>query len=120
MSLRLRSFLLLVSATVTAIFFINFCDLVYQCGCRSLWNGADAHCNVHDPETRDCPFCQHPPWGGVVPLGVILGGQAGVCLSRKERYGRSVSRRLAISIMMFPVVGGVVALGFGVATGYWS
>ena len=35
------------AAAFTSVFFIDFCNLVYQCGCRSLWAGADAACNIH-------------------------------------------------------------------------
>lgn len=109
-----------ISVAITGVFLVNFCDLVFQCGCRSLWNGADAHCNVHDPASRDCPWCAHRPWGDVVPLGAIIGAQAGLCFSRRGPFSGSFVHRLTLSLMMFPLVGGVVALGFGLATGYWS
>ena len=109
--------LFLVSAAVAGILLVNFCDWVYQCGCRSLWNGADAHCNVHDPDSPNCPWCEHRPAGDIIPLAAILSVQLGVCFTRRPLGNVS---RLVLSLVAFPVVGGLVALVFGLATGYWS
>ena len=43
-----------------AVMFSPFCGWMYQCGCTYLWNGADAHCNVHAAGTPDCPWCVTP------------------------------------------------------------
>jgi hypothetical protein len=99
---------------VTSAFFINFCALVSQCGCHSLWAGADALCNVHHPGMRHCPWCGHnPAWAYlamVVPQGLIS----------FSPWPRSASARLASALAAFPVFGGIAAAIYGVASGYWK
>ena len=65
----------ILAAAFTSIFYINFCNLVYQCGCRSLWNGADAMCNVHSHGTKHCPWCAIGLAGSVAVWASIVGVQ---------------------------------------------
>ena len=46
-----------VAVMLTSVFFIDFCNFVYQCGCTHLWAGADMHCNIHHTGTNHCPWC---------------------------------------------------------------
>ncbi len=102
----------LISALFTSVFFINFCDWVFACGCTWLWAGADAHCNIHQPGSRHCPWCAHNP----LPVYVAILAAQGWFSSRRW----NVWRRLAASLTSFPVVGGWGALLYGWRSGYWS
>src|SRR6185436_20351977 len=62
----------LVSAAVTWTFVINFCALIYACGCQSLWAGAAEHCNIHMAESHHCPWCSIGTSGfNAVQYGII-------------------------------------------------
>jgi hypothetical protein len=105
------------AAAFTSVFFIDFCNLVYQCGCRSLWAGADAACNIHTYGVRHCPWCSIGAAGGILIWASIVGSQIFIAL--RSRYLRWYSTAVA-SFAMFPLVGGVLALGLGLWFGYWS
>ena len=108
---------LLAGFAATALLFLDFCDLAFDCGCRAFWLGAAEACNVHDPASRHCPWCSHGFWGGAVPFGAVLGAQtAAVCWP--GRWPLAV--RIAAVVAALPVVGGLAALAFGLASGYWA
>lgn len=102
---------------MTSVFYINFCNLVYQCGCRSLWNGADAMCNVHSHGVPHCPWCEIGLAGSGGVWAAIVGVQT-LIATRSSPMG--MLTRTVVSVAAFPVVGGVLALAIGLATGYWS
>jgi hypothetical protein len=108
-----KSLIFIASATVTSAFFINFCASVFHCGCHSLWAGADQMCNIHAAGTHHCPWCAHNPAAAylamVVPQAWISFGFA----------TWSWPKRLAAALIAFPVFGGVAAVIYGVASGYW-
>ena len=63
------------------------CDLQYTCGCLPLGLGGTDPCNMHVPETADCPWCT----GGPVRLAgvgaVVILPAARVCwLGRRRRW----------------------------------
>jgi hypothetical protein len=105
------------SAAVTCTFFINFCDWIYRCGCRSLWAGAAAHCNVHDPGARHCPFCEHGAAVYIAVLSWILIPQLAVSVW-PSRLDWPI--RLALALLAFPVAGSIVAVALGWWDGYWA
>ena len=107
----------MIAALVTSVFYINFCDLVYQCGCRSLWNGADAFCNVHSHGSRHCPWCSIGLAGSTAVWAAIVGVQ--VFVATRPIPSNALARSL-LAIAAFPLVGGVLALLIGLATGYWA
>ncbi|HYP09364.1 MAG TPA: hypothetical protein VER03_24275 [Bryobacteraceae bacterium] len=115
---RLRSrWLLAIAATVvTSVLFIDFCNLVYACGCRSLWAGADAMCNIHHAGAKHCPWCSIGLAGSVSVWLAIVGAQSLCAL----RAGGGWILRSALTFGAFPVVGGALAVALGVAQGYWS
>lgn len=113
----LRFILFAVVAGLSLVFLVDLCDLIYDCGCRSLWHGAARACNIHRPQTPDCPWCSTGTWGLVVPAGAIVAAQALVLLAP----GRArTSHRVLLAVALFPVVGGITGVLFGLATGYWS
>jgi hypothetical protein len=108
-----KGLIFLASATFSSVFFINFCNLVFQCGCQSLWAGADAHCNIHNASGHHCPWClQNPMWG----YGAMMASQLAISF-----WPATVSWgvRLSAALVAFPVLGGLAALLYGYATGYW-
>ncbi len=110
-----KGWILLIAATVTSLLFINYCDLIFRCGCTWLWAGADAHCNIHAPRGRHCPFCIKGYGVGVWTVMVLA--QAGVVYARTE-WGWRV--RLLLALLAFPITGTVLAVVLGLWTGYWS
>ncbi|MCX6596771.1 MAG: hypothetical protein NTV70_10430 [Acidobacteria bacterium] len=99
---------------LNAAFIINLCDLVYRCGCRSWWAGAEAMCNIHQHGVRHCPFCSH---GIALPAGVFA-GVAAVQLWLSFRPWPPVVR-FGAAVAAFPLVGGASLLVLGLFDGYW-
>jgi hypothetical protein len=104
-----------VSFTVTSLFFINVCAWLFQCGCHSLWAGADLTCNVHLASGRHCPICSRGTAGyaGVFVL---------VCTPQLLAAAWSTWRtaaRTALCLALFPVAMLVVGLVLGWYDGYW-
>lgn len=113
---RRNTVIFAAAAAVTSLFFIDFCAAVFRCGCVSLWRGAIAHCNIHTAGTHHCPWCAHGMAASVIPWALIVAAQAAVSfLPRPMPTGV----RLASAVAVFPVAGGIVAVGYGLATGYW-
>jgi hypothetical protein len=112
--LRISPFL--ISFSVTAAFFINLCSWIFQCGCRSLWAGADAACNVHAQHTHHCPWCSHSYAGQALAMTMICLPQLAVTFATKWSW---TARTLA-AIALFPAIGALVALGFGWVDSYWT
>ena len=106
----------LVAFAVTSVLFINFCDLVYACGCRSLWNGADAHCNIHAQHGKHCPWCSHGKLGYGLIFASIVVPEFLVALALRRR---SWMAGLAATLLSFPIFGGIAALAVGLWDGYW-
>lgn len=104
-----------VSFAATSLFFINVCAWLFQCGCHSLWAGADLTCNVHAALGRHCPFCSHgmPGYAGVFVL--VCAPQLAAAMWSKW----STTARVALCLGLFPIAMGVVGLGLGWYEGYW-
>jgi hypothetical protein len=105
------------AAAVTSLLFINFCHLVYQCGCQSLWAGAADHCNIHHADLRHCPWCSIGIAGAATVWGTIVGVQAVVVFGLR---GIGTAVRAVLALVAFPVAGGILAVIAGVAQGYWN
>ena len=97
------------------VFLIHLCDLLFQCGCRSWWQGAERYCNIHQAGEPHCPWCSYGWWGFIVPFATIVLAQAGMfyALPRLSR-----STRLILSLLCFPVVGALVGLVFALISNY--
>jgi len=104
------------AAIVTSVLFINFCNLVYQCGCKSLWAGAAEHCNIHNPQSRHCPWCNIGTLGSAGIYAGILAVQALVVFRWR---GIGWWPRAIFALLAFPVTGAIFAFITGLAQGYW-
>jgi hypothetical protein len=115
--MRARAVVFALSAIVTSVFFIDFCGLVFQCGCRSLWAGADAQCNIHHAGVRHCPWCAIGLAGSVGIWTAIVAAQAAVVF-----WVRNVPLIVStvLAFLTFPVAAGLLAIATGLATGYWK
>ena len=108
------SLIFVVAASATSILFINFCATVFHCGCHSLWRGADAACNIHAEGSHHCPWCAQNPayaYAAMVIPQFLISFWSGKC---------SPWIRLAAALAAFPVFGGIAALIYGLASGYWK
>ena len=112
--LLIRAGILVTALAVSSIFFIDFCNLVFQCGCRSLWAGAAAYCNIHNPGSRHCPWCvmdTRPAMAAIyIPQVLISLWPA----------SWSWTKRITLALLAFPVGGGIAAGIYGWIAGYWS
>ena len=105
----------LISFAVTSTFFINFCNWIFQCGCRSLWSGADRMCNIHAAHGRHCPWCSHGHLGQALVMVLVCTPQLLISLLTSWNWGVRTLAALALA----PVIGLAVAFAFGWADGYW-
>jgi hypothetical protein len=110
---RLLAFAL--SFPVTCLFFIDVCAWVFDCGCHSLWAGADAMCNVHIAGSRHCPFCSHGTAGYTAVMAMVSAPQ--LAASAWTRWSRGM--RIVACLALFPVMMIAVGLLMGVIDGYW-
>jgi hypothetical protein len=102
-----------ISAVVTSVFFIDFCNWIYGCGCRSLWAGADASCNIHHASPPHCPWCSFG-WAGYMGVWLSwLAPQLAVTL-----WGGKL--RILWLAVVVPATGLLLAAALGMATGYWN
>jgi hypothetical protein len=98
------------------VFFINLCNLIYRCGCRSLWSGAAEACNIHVAGVKHCPFCSYGAIGYGSVLALVLIPQLMVSWWPAHWDWRT---RLMSAVLVFPVMMAVAALVLGLASGYW-
>ena len=103
-----------VSFAVTCAFFINVCNWLFQCGCRSLWAGADAACNIHTAG-RHCPVCSHGAAGYAAMMAVVCAPQ----LFASIWSAWSMPARTILCLAIFPVVFVGAGLLLGLSDGYW-
>jgi len=106
----------LISFAITSTFFINLCSWIFQCGCRALWAGADAACNIHAQHGRHCPWCGHGRAGYFIVMTLLCAPQLAVSLW--PRWSWTV--RTVVAIGLFPTVGVLVAAVMGWMDHYWT
>lgn len=109
--------LALLAVGMTSVFFIDLCDWIYSCGCRSLWNGAEMHCNIHTAGVKHCPWCAIGTLGAGSIWAAIAGVQTWVAL-RPDKGGWV--RRIVLTFSLFPIMGGLIGAVVGIASGYWA
>jgi hypothetical protein len=116
-SLPVRAGIFFAAAAVTSIFFIQFCATVFQCGCQEIWGLAATHCNIHNPTARHCPFCVYGALGYSAVFGsMVLAQAAAVFLPGAWTW----KIRLLAAMAAFPFVGALLAVLFGLSSGYWK
>ena len=104
-----------VSFVLTCVFFIDICDLIFDCGCQSLWAGADAMCNVHLANSRHCPFCSRGVPGYAVVMTAVTLPQFAVSMWASWTW----RKRVVVCVLLVPVAMAAVGLGLGTYDGYW-
>jgi hypothetical protein len=107
--------LFVAAVAFTGVFFINWCDLIYQCGCTFLWAGGAEHCNIHNPEPPHCPWCANHAAGGTAFL-LTIAAQAVVVW----QPGPVTTARAAAALAASPVAAGIAGAAIGLAASYWS
>ena len=110
-----KAAIFLLAATFSGVFFIKWCDLVYDCGCELEMSGGAAHCNIQQEGAPDCPWCASPTYGGIAWFSV-LGLQAAVAFWP----GTAGLVRLVMSLVASPVGAFAVGVPIGLIAGYWS
>jgi hypothetical protein len=115
--MRLQYFALAAAIAVSSIFFVDVCGLVFGCGCRSLWAGASADCNVHNAAGPHCPWCAHPLAAGGSAFASTAIVQA-LILFRPGRAGLPL--RFALTLLSFPVTAGLAGAVQGFLWDYWG
>ena len=104
------------AAGVTSAWFINACDWVYTCGCRSWWSGAATSCNIHVTQGPHCPWCLDSGLGGYVTFAFVLLAQGFLSFYPGKMTLRG---RLFWAFASFPIGAGLWGLVFGWVHGYW-
>lgn len=105
-ALKATYFAFLVCVSLVAI--LPLCDFVYQCGCKVWWRGAAAHCNMHHPGVKHCPFCT-VPWVYEAIVSSIVLSQGWLVWRGSWLW----------AFFAFPLLGLFSLLVLGVITGYW-
>jgi hypothetical protein len=105
-----------VSFAVTCVFFINVCDWIFDCGCRSLWAGADAMCNVHLANVHRCPICSR----GIAGYAAVMIAVTAPQLAASVWLPLDTVTRIVLCLLLFPI--GMIAVGglLGLHDGYWA
>jgi hypothetical protein len=103
------------AAGFTGIYFINWCHMVYQCGCTFLWAGYADHCNIHNAAPPHCPWCAHADFATIAFVSTI-GAQAFVSFWPGPLKWLRVIAALAAS----PVTAAITGWLIGMYVGYWS
>ncbi len=99
----------------SAVFFINYCDLVYQCGCTFLWAGAEMDCNIHNAHPPHCPWCANSVAGGAA-FAVTIAAQAAAAWWPGPLNWLRVAGAFVASPLVALASGAVI----GWVTGYWT
>lgn len=113
----MKALIALAAVTVTSVFFMDYCNLIYRCGCEPIWAGRDAHCNRHAMSGKHCPVCSLPFPGQVMVWAAMAIPQLAVSLWPAP-WTRT--RRLAFALLTFPVTGLPFFIGLGIWKGYWN
>lgn len=110
-----RLAVLAAAAGIAHVFFVQFCDLLFRCGCEALWAGAAQHCNIHNAAPPHCPWCLDDGILGQLSFWAIVVSQCGLTLWP----GRFGAARAVAAFLAFPAVGAIGGLLAGLSTQYW-
>ncbi len=111
-----RHWTFLVAFFLGSLFFVDWCGVLFQCGCHSLWSGASSLCNIHIGDGPHCPWCKHPLLGGGVAYSVMVLTQW-LTASRFLRF--RFAGRLLISLFASLLLTGIVGIIQGFVWKYW-
>jgi hypothetical protein len=76
-----------MAALLTFLTALPICNLIFACGCRFVFAGGEAHCDIHVPGPPDCPVCT------VLPVGALFAGTLFACWLALLRLARRVASR---------------------------
>lgn len=113
--LALKILILTVGVAFTAVFSINWCHLIYQCGCTFYWAGGAAHCNIHQAGVHHCPWCVSATYGGIA-FGFTVLTQTVVAFWPGEAY----LRRFLFVLLASPLAAAAAGVAIGIHAGYWA
>ncbi len=113
--LAFKMMILTAGVLFTAVFSINWCDLIYQCGCTFYWAGGAEQCNIHTAGVKHCPWCTNPTYGGIA-FGFTMVAQTLVAFWPGEAY----LKRFVFTLLASPAAAGLAGVGIGLHAGYWS
>jgi hypothetical protein len=109
--------ILAIVGGLTAVFGMTLCDFVFDCGCQGWWAAGAAHCNIHTPGVKHCPWCAADTLGQVlICLGI---GIPQVLFSFYPGRWNWKRRLPAATIAALAAVLGTAWVS-GVVAGYWS
>lgn len=113
----LKTALFLGLFSFTAVFAINFCATIFQCGCQFIWAAGSDHCNIHHATGPHCPWCTHDGVGFLASMVPVFLTQAFFSFRNNDW---SWKYRLSAGLAAFPIVGGILGAIVGWFQGYWS
>ena len=116
--MTLRWAIFAATAGVAAFFAIDFCNLIYRCGCQGVFGAGALHCNIHDAHAmKHCPWCTHGGVGFVAGMLPVFVTQGWLAFTKRPL---APLKRLLGGWIAFPVLGGIGALLVGIAQKYWA
>jgi hypothetical protein len=116
--MKWRWLIFAATAGLAGFFAIDFCNLIYRCGCQGVLGAGATHCNVHQAHAmKHCPWCTHGGVGFVFAMLPVFVGQGWLAFTQRPLGWIT---RLVGGWMLFPVLGGIAALLVGFAQGYWD
>ena len=92
------------------VLYLDVCNFIFRCGCRSLWAGATTQCNIHQHGVKHCPICLLPTSEYLALFAMILIAQG--LFARRGKW--------LWATLSFPVIASLQAIALGLLKGYWS
>ncbi len=111
-----KAALLAAAAGAAYVFFIDWCNFIFDCGCESLWAGAAERCNIKNASPPHCPWCVEQGRYGSAAFGGVVISQAVLAF----RPGPLTRRRIFVVFLAFPAAGALAGWLTGIYTGYWA
>lgn len=105
------------SASVAYATLLNLCALLFQCGCRSWFTGAAAHCNIHLAHAKHCPWCTLAPTYFWSLFGVFVAAQALAIVFLRQR---PVAQQFTAALGAYLASATLSALVLGFSQHYWN
>ncbi len=78
----------LVSVVLSIVFLTPACGLLFRCGCKTLWAGAEKMCSINIGPPPPCPWCEN--------LGLGMMGSALAILPVVIPWAAAGQRRLPV------------------------